>query len=137
MALSLVCVCGARFEVEDTYAGQAVACPECQQPVAAAAPPARPVRTSGFALASVVLALVLAFTGVGTVLAVLLGVIGLVHIRRCREQVTGTGYALLGIGLGTVFTALFLVALFSDLVGLWIMREGMMGSQVDRGAPWK
>src|SRR5262245_61669252 len=100
MALSLSCPCGARFEVEDAFAGQNVACPECQQAVAAPALNRQPLLTSGYAVASVVIALVLAFTGIGPLVAVLLGIIGLVHIRKHRDQVAGTGYAILGIGLG-------------------------------------
>src|SRR4051812_13283476 len=56
MALSLTCACGARFEVEDTLAGQEVSCPECQQPLKAPALQRVPLRTSGFALASAQLA---------------------------------------------------------------------------------
>lgn len=135
MALALVCACGARFDVEDRFAGQSVACPECQRAVTAVAQLRQPLRTSGFAIASVVLSLVLAFTLVGTILAVFLGAIGLVHIRRHRDRVAGTGYAVLGMSLGVLFTALFLFALFSDLVGMWVVREATLGSQVDRGGP--
>jgi DNA-directed RNA polymerase subunit RPC12/RpoP len=52
MGLSLSCTCGARFEVEDTVAGQSVACPECQQAIKVLPVRAARVRTSGYALAS-------------------------------------------------------------------------------------
>jgi hypothetical protein len=136
MALSLSCSCGARFEVEETFAGQTVSCPECQQPVQAPAILRRALRTSGFAVASVVLALVLAFTGIGTVAAVVLGMIALVHISRHRDQVTGMGYALFGIVFGVIFTVLFFMAiLHPEVFGTSLAREGLMGSQVDRAGP--
>lgn len=136
MPLSLCCSCGARFEVDDHLAGQAVQCPDCQQPVAVPAAAGPPMRTSGFALASVVLALVGAFTGVGTVLAVLLGVVGLVQIRKHPREIAGAGYAILGIGCGVVFSGLFLLAVVqTEVFGLDLIRERLMGENVDRDGP--
>src|SRR5579859_5391625 len=47
MAISLTCSCGARLEIDDKFAGQAIPCPDCQQPLNTAAatpvPPDRPV----------------------------------------------------------------------------------------------
>ena len=74
MSLSLSCACGAKFEVAETFAGQGVACPECQQPVKVPAATGARLRTSGYALASVVLALVGMFTIVLPALAVILGI---------------------------------------------------------------
>lgn len=136
MALSLNCTCGYRFEVEETFAGQAVRCPECQQEVAVPASARQPLRTSGLAIASVVLALTLAFSGLGTILAILFGVAALVQIARHRDRVTGTGYAVFGIGCGVVFTGLFALALLRpEVFGLGLMRESLMGSKVDRSGP--
>jgi hypothetical protein len=106
MSLSLSCSCGARFEVEDTFAGQAVACPECQRSLNAPSLARSPLRTSGLALASVILALVGAFTFLFTLLAVLLGVCALIHIGRNRERIAGSGYAVFGIIAGVAFTGL-------------------------------
>jgi hypothetical protein len=133
----LTCPCGARFEVEDSLAGQEVLCPECQQPLKAPALDRPPQLTSAWALASVVLALVGAFTVLGTVLAILFGVIGLASIARNRERVTGAGFAVLGITLGVLFTALTLFALSSgDLLGLdTYVRERTMASQIDTSGP--
>src|SRR2546430_889492 len=123
MAPSLSCSCGAGFEVEDTFAGQTIPCPDCAaalevpplRPPPPAPPPPPPaggggwrrpprpppqLRTSGFALASVVLALVGAFTVVGTALAAVLGVVALISIARRRDRLSGAGYAVLGIVLG-------------------------------------
>ena len=119
MPLSLICDCGARFEVEDALAGQTVSCPECQQPLKAPAARRPTLRTSGFALASFLLAVVGAFTVVGTVAAVILGVVAFVLILRDRERVAGLGFAFAGVGLGLVFTVLTLWALSTgELFGL-------------------
>ena len=136
MALSVSCSCGARFEVDETFAGYTVSCPECNQPVQAPSLVRKPLRTSGFAVASVVLALVLAFTGVGTLLAVILGIIALFHIARHRDEVTGNGYAIFGIASGTVFSILFVLAVVrTELFGFDLAREGLMGDKVDRSGP--
>jgi hypothetical protein len=137
MALSLSCPCGARFEVEETFAGQTVTCPECQQPLQATQSSPQQVRTSGFALASTVVGLMLAFTGFGTVLAVLLGIIGLIAISRARGQIAGTGYAIFGIVWGVIFTGVFAFAvtrgeIFTVAEGI---RERFDSDLVDRSGP--
>jgi hypothetical protein len=133
----LTCPCGARFEVADSLAGQEVLCPECHQPVKAPQADRLPRVTSGWALASVVLALVGAFTVVGTVVAVVLGFTALVSISRQRDRVTGTGFAVLGICLGILFTVLTVVALNAgDLFGLesWV-RERTLAKNIDTSGP--
>jgi hypothetical protein len=132
----LTCDCGARFEVDDTMAGQEVACPECQQPVKVPARDRLPPRTSGYALASVVLALVGAFTP-ATALAVLLGLVALVHVSRNRERVTGAGFAVFGIVLGLAFGTLTLFAFSNGEVfnpGAWVRQRSLQG-QVDTDGP--
>ncbi|OAI50634.1 hypothetical protein AYO44_17615 [Planctomycetaceae bacterium SCGC AG-212-F19] len=136
MPLSLTCSCGARFEVEDHLAGQTVQCPECQQPVAVAAAPAQPMRTSGLAIASVVLALVGAFTGIGTVLAVVLGGVALVQIRKHPRAIAGTGYAILGIACGLIFSGLFFLAILqAEVFGVDMLRDRLMSHNLDRDGP--
>lgn len=137
MALSLQCACGARFEVEPTLAGQTVSCPECQKPVPApAAAAAEPLRTSGWALASFVMSLVLAFTGVGSLLAALFGLVALRQIAVRRDKYTGAGYAVFGIVVGTLFTGLFVFAVSrQELLGGDFIRERLNGDQVDRTGP--
>jgi hypothetical protein len=133
MALSLICACGARFEVEDTLAGQEVSCPECQQSLKAPALRQPSLRTSDLALASAVLALVGAFTILGTVVAVILGSLALVRISRNRERITGAGFAIFGIAGGTVFTLLMFLALSrTELFGLGgTKRRIMLADRVD------
>jgi hypothetical protein len=135
MSLSLTCRCGACFEVEETYSGQSVTCPDCHLPVQAPRQQSRPLRTSGFALASVLVALLLGMTPV-VPLAVLLGIVALAHIRRHRDEVTGTLFAVAGIVLGGVFSLLFgLAVIQTEMFGVQFLREGMMGAQVDRSGP--
>jgi hypothetical protein len=107
MAVSLTCGCGARLEIDDKFAGQTVHCPDCQRPLAApkAAPQAVALRTSGFALTSLILALVGAFTVLGTLAAVVFGIIALVQIGKQSDRLAGKGYAIAGILLGVVMTA--------------------------------
>jgi len=133
----MTCSCGARFEMDDSLAGQEVLCPECQQPVKAPDAERLPRVTSGWALASVLLALIGAFTVVCTAVAVLLGVIALVSISRHRDRVSGAGFAALGICLGLLFTVLTVAALNADsLFGLesWL-REHTLGQKIDTSGP--
>jgi hypothetical protein len=133
MPLSLTCACGARFELDETLAGQNVICPECQQALRAPALARPPLRTSHWALASVVLALTGAFTVIGTVAAVVCGVVALVRIQRQRDRLAGAGLAAFGLGAGVVFTALTLFALSRDeLFGLGgELRERMLAEHLD------
>jgi hypothetical protein len=137
MALALTCACGARFELEDTLAGQEVTCPECQQPLQAPALQRPPLRTSLYALASALLALIGAFTVLGTLAAILLGVLALLDISRHRDRVAGAGLALFGIGAGAVFTVLSLLAFSTgELFGLGgRLHELQLADQLDRSGP--
>ena len=132
MPLSLTCDCGARFEVDDALAGQNVSCPECQ--AALKAPAARrPVqRTSNLALASFLLAIVGAFTVVGTVAAVVLGLLGAAAILRDRERLGGLGFAVTGVVLGAAFTALTLFSLSQIEFFGAALRRGQMVGQLDK-----
>jgi hypothetical protein len=134
MSLSLACPCGSRFEVEETFAGREVSCPECGRPVRAPARSRGAVRTSDLAIGSVIVALVGAFTVVGTLVAVALGAAALVQISRNRDRVAGTGYAIFGILAGLALTALSLLAystgeLFG--VGDQIRAQAMAGKLED------
>jgi hypothetical protein len=111
MTLALTCPCGARLEIDEKFAGQAINCPDCNRPLSTAPPAPKPAQTSGCALASLVLALVGAFTLVGTVAAIVCGVVGLGQIRRAPAQIGGRRFAQAGIVLGIGFTLLTLLAL--------------------------
>src|SRR5262249_53492051 len=99
--------------------------------------PSAPPRTSLLALASAILALVGAFTVLGTVAAVVAGVWALGAIARDRQRLTGAGFALFGIVAGLAFTALTLFALrTNELFGLGgYVRERAMASRVDTSGP--
>src|SRR5689334_4716884 len=87
MSLSLSCGCGAQVELDETFAGQNVVCPECMQSICVPVVNRHPrVPTSGYALASMVLALVGMFTVVLSAVAILLGIAGLVSIARHRDR---------------------------------------------------
>ncbi len=119
MTISLTCACGARLEIDETFAGQTIHCPDCQRALTTPRPERPGLLTSGFALTSLILALVGAFTFVGTILAVVFGVLALRDIARRPDQVTGKGYAVAGIALGVFLTALTGFALTSgELFGL-------------------
>lgn len=140
MALSLTCVCGARFELEDTLAGQTITCPDCQQPLQApsVAPSGDSRRTNLLALLSAVVALIGAFTPlIGQIAAIVLGILALVRIKRHPDREAGTGLAVFGICCGVLFGALMVFALVAgELVGLggW-WREKTLADQVDAAAP--
>jgi hypothetical protein len=138
MALSLTCACGARFELEDTLAGQTITCPECQQALKAPALQSAARVTSLLALASAVMALVFAFTIIGSAAAVVVGFMALGRISRNRERLAGAGLALFGIITGLLFTGLTVFALTSgdELFGLGgQIREKVLAEQVDLTGP--
>jgi hypothetical protein len=137
MPLSLTCDCGARFELDDALAGQSVSCPECQAALKAPAAKQAVVRTSGFALASTVLALVGAFTVVGTAAAVVLGAIGAVAVLRDREHKSGLGFSVFGMVFGTLFTGLTLWSISSgELFGIGpALRRQQMADQLETADP--
>ena len=133
MALALTCSCGARLEIDEKFAGQTIRCPDCDQALLAPTLKRVPLRTSGLAIASLVLALVGAFTVVGTVLAVGLGAWALADIKRHRERLAGRSYAVAGIILGAVLTGLSLFAYLSfELFGLdSVLREPQWAGKLD------
>jgi uncharacterized paraquat-inducible protein A len=110
MSLSVSCPCGACFEVEESYAGETINCPDCDKPLVVPELEQGPLRTSGFAVASLIVGMVGAFTIVGSLAAIALAGIGLATIARNPERVTGKGYAILGIVVGVLFTGLSLFA---------------------------
>jgi hypothetical protein len=134
MSLPLTCPCGARFEVAETLAGQSIACPECQQALKVPAAARARLRTSGYALASVVLALVGMFTIVFTAIAVLLGFIALVSVSRNRARVTGVGYAVFGIIVGLTFTGLTMFAVSREEI-FDKFREQVHAGEADYSGP--
>jgi hypothetical protein len=118
MSISITCSCGARLEIDAKFGGQTIACPDCHKSLTVTPPPPPARRTSGLAVASLLLAVIGAFTVVGTLAAMALGAIA---YRRIPKQpgVTGQDYAKAGIILGGVFTVLAVLAYStSNLLGV-------------------
>jgi hypothetical protein len=132
MPLTLICDCGARFDIDDSLSGKEVPCPECGELVHAPSQVSQ-ARTSLWALVAVVLALTGALTFVGGIAAVLVGAYALTVIRRRPEQLAGSGFALSAIALGVV-GSLVAVGLFfrPDVLpaSVWV-RQRALGGQVD------
>jgi len=132
MPLPLICTCGARFQVDETFAEREVVCPECRTHLHA--PPAGDpvVRVSKLALLSFVLALVGAFTVVGTALAAVVGLAACARILGNPHR-AGLPYAVAGVVLGVALTALTLAALSGDyLRGLrTFYREALLADQLE------
>jgi hypothetical protein len=137
MPFSLTCACGARLEIDDKFAGQQISCPDCQRPLETPSADQPVRRTSGLALASIVLALVGAFTIVGTVAAIVVGILALVQMIGCTDRVAGRGYALAGILIGAFMTAGTLFAVTSiELFGLTsMMSEAYWQGKLDFSGP--
>jgi hypothetical protein len=137
MPLPTTCGCGARFDADEALAGKETTCPECHEPVSVAPADAAPPLTSLLALSSAVLTLVGAFTVVGTAVAALLGVAGLVQISRSRGRLAGAGLATFGLVAGSALTVLTLFALSSgELLGLGSPTHlGMLAHEVKTTGP--
>jgi hypothetical protein len=137
MTIAITCTCSARLEVDERFAGKTVTCPDCQKPLDVPAPARVPARrTSGFALASLVLALVGAFTLFGTVPAIVCGVLGLWSIARHPQRLAGRNLALAGIALGATATVANVLMLFlftsSDLFSVdALLREAQWLGKLD------
>jgi hypothetical protein len=125
------------LEIDDRFVGQTIQCPDCGRALTATATEAGSRRTSGLALASLVLALVGAFTVVGTVAAIALGVVALRSIARHKDRLAGRNLARAGIVLGTILTAVS-VAFYvkGDLFGLdGLLRQPEWAGRLDYSGP--
>src|SRR5262245_31996081 len=130
MSTVLTCACGARFEVDVYRAGQPIHCPECSQSLQVVAYDKPPRRPSWLALTSLGLALLGAFTVVGSLAGAALGVASLLHLRRNRDRLAGAGFACAAIVLGLATTALTLTLFGSrDVlpVGAWLRGWSLTG----------
>jgi hypothetical protein len=137
MVISLTCSCGARLEIDEKFAGQVIPCPDCQRPLNTAPAEAAPERTiSGLALASLIVALVGAFTVVGSLAAVALGLLAVRQIAREPDRLGGLRLARAGMALGGFFTFVTVACLAFD----WgfgvdaILREFRRAAEVDYNA---
>ncbi|MFI5459742.1 MAG: DUF1559 domain-containing protein [Isosphaerales bacterium] len=128
MAIVLRCECGNEFQTRDENAGRPVRCPVCQRELFIPQPKLppdgefaefdddRPSRTSGKAIASLILGLcsfVACCVGVPVTIlvagcigvpAIILGMLGLSDINNPKKRVMGKGMAMTGTVLGTLTT---------------------------------
>lgn len=119
MPIPLTCSCGAKLVIDDKFAGQTIACPDCNKPLVAEPPAPQPTRTSGLAVLSLLLALVGAFTIVGTLAAIACGAVAYRQLSRIRGPAGGIRIAQAGMILGAVLTVVAVAAYAtSGLLGL-------------------
>lgn len=111
MAIALTCVCGAMLEIDDKFRGQKIPCPDCNRLLDTTPPPPPPSRTSGWAVASLVVSVAGMLTLVGPIVGVVCGFLGLREIER-DPRVGGVRLARAGIVSGCIFTLLSVWALF-------------------------
>lgn len=115
--VAVTCTCGAYLEIDVTFAGQRVPCPDCQMPLDV--PALERKRTSGLALASLLVALVGGFTVIGNVVAIVLGALGLRSIARHPNDLAGRRLAVAGMAVGAIFLGVSVAAfLLADRLGL-------------------
>ena len=82
MAISLKCVCGARLDIDDSFQGKKIPCPDCNRLLDTNAPVGPPRRTSGWALAALILPLAGMLTFILPVAGIVCGILGLRQIQR-------------------------------------------------------
>ncbi|MGF1579103.1 MAG: DUF4190 domain-containing protein [Gemmataceae bacterium] len=109
MTIALTCKCSAQLEVDDAFAGKTILCPDCNSPLEIPVASVDPRQTSLLALLSLTMALVGAFTIIGTIAAVALGAFALMEIKKRPKKLAGSSYAMAGIVIGGIFTLLTLV----------------------------
>ena len=136
MPIALTCVCGARFEIDDSYAGQDWTCPDCSAPVRAPRKTNTAPRPSWLALFAAALVLVGSFTVVGSLAAAVLGTVALYRIRALGGQLGGGRIALAAIAGGlllSVATVVLWARPGSFPVALWLRYEWFYAGQVEMG----
>jgi hypothetical protein len=140
MAISCTCVCGARLEIDDAFAGKPVPCPDCQRPLNTRVEKPRgaagDLPVSGLALASLTLALVGGFIPPLPLVAIALGYLALRQIARAPDNVGGVNFARAGMILGGAFTLVSLGALLSgECLGIdSLLREFRSAADLDYNA---
>ncbi|MGL4553132.1 MAG: hypothetical protein ACRC33_18355 [Gemmataceae bacterium] len=133
MSLTLTCDCGARFEVDDVWAGRDLPCPDCGAVVhAPGLREQRPMeRPSWLALSAAALVLFGAFTAVGTLAGAAVAAVAL------YRRAAGYRLALAALVGGVVLTAFTLFAYRNPdaaPVGEWLRRQ-LLAGQIDTAGP--
>lgn len=126
MSLSITCACGSRLEIDESFAGQTVPCPDCNRALHLPAPePQRHPRVSGMALASLIVGMVGAFTLVGSLTAIALGYFAKCRIEREPKRLGGLKFARAGMVVGVGGMLATLVMMISPMLfpGEFLLRE--------------
>jgi prepilin-type processing-associated H-X9-DG protein len=124
MPILVTCECGKQFQAKDENVGRRFNCPNCDREVMVPKPdanpyyeptghPIGPVKTSGNAIASLVLGILsvilcLCFTGIP---AIICGILGISRIGKSGGRLEGKGLAIAGIvtgSIGTLFTLMII-----------------------------
>ncbi len=129
MPILVTCECGKQFQAKDENVGRRFNCPNCDREVVVPKPDAdayfappihgiAPTRTSGQAIASLVLGILSVigcffFTGLP---AIILGALGLSSIGKSDRRLEGKGLAIAGIVTGSIGTLLMLPVLIALLL---------------------
>jgi prepilin-type processing-associated H-X9-DG protein len=124
VAIVVRCECGKEFQTRDENAGRRARCPVCQRDLIVPQPKSlpdgdfapfqdfRPVKTSGKAIASLVLGVFSFFCSVfAGIPAIILGILGLTDINNRAKRVSGKGLAISGIVLGSVSCVMMLLVI--------------------------
>jgi len=111
--------------VDDRFAGQMIQCPDCGRPLQAAPGEKLPLRTSGWAIASLFASVAGALTLIGPLLGIAAGGLALRSIRKHPDRLAGRSYALAGIVLGFLFSIVSgLAVLAPDILGIDFLLHG-------------
>jgi hypothetical protein len=129
VAIVVRCECGKELRTREENAGMRARCPACQRELIVPQPKPLaegeiadfddfgPIRTSGKAIASLVLGILSLFTCVFTgIPAVLFGVFGLADINNPKKRVSGKGMAITGIVLGGLMSSVIVPAMLIALL---------------------
>ena len=137
MPVALTCDCGARFEIDDSFAGQQWPCPDCSVPLRVPSKANASARPDRLALLAAALALAGAFTLAGSLAAAVLGAVSLFRIRFSKGRLAGQRFALAALVGGLLLTG-FTAWLWSRPglfpVGLWLRRQAFAG-QLESDGP--
>jgi len=138
MPIALTCECGARFEIDESFSGRDMPCPDCgvavRTPSRAASTSPRPAWP---ALAAAALLLVGAFTVVGSAAASVLALFALWRIRSSPQAVGGQRLALAVAIAGPILTAATALAWTRPdwLPVAALLRRQALAGQLDAGGP--
>ena len=141
MAILVTCSCGQQFQTKDENAGRRARCPDCGRELIVPKAGAEfddidaelstvPAATSGKAVASLVFGLLSFFCSLlGTIPAVVLGILSLREIGRSQGRLKGEGLAIAGLATGAFGVVFSMVGVALLLPAVQAAREAARRSQ--------